>query len=389
MFSGEREDDSDLARLQRIGCRFIGCGLLLFCALMAPVALARADLAAVWWTPVSVALVAGPAVAMVMSTLLDKPKHLELLATGCATGFMLATMLWFAAWRGEPDDDARWAVWMLQFPSVPSFALVIMSQTRLALAALVTNTFLVHSANQVARHGEIRPVELLSAPLSIALAGVFLTIAIATVQNVKWLDDRHPVVLEQTAASAANAAQEAERARFAALIHDRVIATLLAVRAGPADSRLATQARSALHELDRSIAEPATLDAEGFVARIRSSATATSEEVCFIDEVSGGGDYSTDLADVLSDCVGEATRNWYRHAGAGSRCDVRMVIDELSVRIDVVDDGAGFDPESVDARRFGIAGGIRGRMDRLPGGVAHVHSAPGQGTVVSLEWRRP
>ncbi|MCZ4580563.1 hypothetical protein O4158_15955 [Gordonia amicalis] len=48
---GIREDASDLDRQKRIGCRFVGCGLLAFCAVMLPTALARADLAAGWWTP--------------------------------------------------------------------------------------------------------------------------------------------------------------------------------------------------------------------------------------------------------------------------------------------------------------------------------------------------
>ncbi|WP_307814788.1 ATP-binding protein [Gordonia sp. BP-119] len=387
MGGGRREDDSDLARQQRIGCRFVGCGLLLFCLLMVPVAIRHAEITDPWWTAVSFGLVATPAVFVVVSTLLPIPRHLDGLVIACACGYLVATSLWFPAWRGEPDDDARWAVWMLQFPSVPSFALVIMSRTRWALAALVVNTFLVHIANQIARYGEVRPLELLSAPLSIALAGVFLSVAFATVRNVRSLDDRHPELLRSAAATAADTAQEAERARFAALIHDRVIATLLAVQAGPPDPRLAAQARSALEELDRSRGTPTLLDAEGFAARIRAAALATSEAVrCYL-VASGEWRYSTEIVDVMADCVGEATRNWYRHAGAGSRCEVDGYFDAEHVRVIVADDGAGFDPSAVDPHRFGIAGGIHARMTRLTGGAATVSSAPGLGTVVTLDWR--
>ncbi|AZZ81201.1 ATP-binding protein [Gordonia alkanivorans] len=387
---GIREDASDLDRQKRIGCRFVGSGLLAFCAVMAPVAILRADLTAGWWTPVSLVLVVVPAALLVASTFLAVPRSLSALVCACALGYLIATLLWFPAWRGAPDEEARWAVWLLQFPSVPSFGLVVMLRPGLAVTNLVVATFAVHAANQIARYGELRPVELLSVPLSVALAGVFLAVALAAVRNVRALDERHPAVLAMTTRAAANAAQEAERSRFDALIHDHVIATLLAVRAGPPDPRLAAQAASALDELDRSTVPPSEVTARVFAFRTENTVVAMSDRASCTEVISSpAASYPAQVVEDMVDCVAEATRNWLRHAGAGSHCEVAAEFGDGFARVTVADDGVGFDPAVVDPRRFGIAVGIRARMAGLPGGSAEIDSAPGQGTVVAVEWRRP
>ncbi|MFL1599736.1 ATP-binding protein [Gordonia amicalis] len=387
---GIREDASDLDRQKRIGCRFVGSGLLAFCAVMFPVAIARADLAAAWWTPVSLVLVVLPATLLVASTFLTVPRALLTLVCACALGYLVATLLWFPAWLGEPDEEARWAVWLFQFPSVSSFGLVVMLRTGMAVTNLVVATFAVHVANQIARYGELRPAELLSVPLSAALAGVFLAVAVSAVRNVRALDERHPAVLAMTARAAANAAQEAERSRFDALIHDHVIATLLAVRRGPPDPRLAAQAVSALAELDRSTVPPSEFTAATFSSRTEDAVVAMSDRAsCTHVIASPAASYPAQVVADMVDCVAEATRNWMRHGGAGSRCEVAAEFRDGFARVSVADNGVGFDPALVDPRRFGIAVGIRARMAGLPGGSAEIDSAPGEGTVVTVEWRRP
>jgi signal transduction histidine kinase len=52
------------------------------------------------------------------------------------------------------------------------------------------------------------------------------------------------------------------------------------------------------------------------------------------------------------------------------------------VRVEIRDDGQGFDPATVPEHRFGLEG-IRQRC-RLLGAEPHVHSSPGKGTVVEV-----
>jgi PAS domain S-box-containing protein len=81
--------------------------------------------------------------------------------------------------------------------------------------------------------------------------------------------------------------------------------------------------------------------------------------------------------------VQEALTNVARHARAGS---VRVTVDQLSdrIRVEIADDGTGFDPLRSESRRtFGLSG-IRERVLILCG-VLEVESMPGSGTRLRVE----
>ncbi|AZG48341.1 sensor histidine kinase [Gordonia insulae] len=391
-FRGPRVDDSDVTRMQRIGARFVGCGLLVFTLVMLPVTVRCADLTDAWWTPVSLLLVVGPALALVTATLRPVPQGLMVLTCVSAIAYVVATLLWFVAWRGVPDDVTRYSVWLCQFPSVPSIALVLVLRPGWAFVHLVGATVLAHAANQVGLYGEIRPATMLSAPLTMALSGVFMAVAYATVRNVQSLDARRAAMLRAAASSAADMAQEGERTRFAAMIHDKVIASLLAVGAGRSDPRVARQAAATLEELDRrdDDTEGGEVTVVRFADGIRRSATAVGgrirTEIAMPEEEIS---YPTSVVAAMTGTTDEAVRNWRRHAGPGAHCVIDADFHDGAVRIVIADDGVGFDPRSVSPERYGIAVGVHGRMDALPGGSARIHSAPGEGTAVVVEWRQP
>ncbi|WP_158594736.1 sensor histidine kinase, partial [Cryobacterium melibiosiphilum] len=77
-------------------------------------------------------------------------------------------------------------------------------------------------------------------------------------------------------------------------------------------------------------------------------------------------------------------------AGTGRQRAVRrsVIVRPAADGIEVVvrDDGVGFDPRAIARDRAGIAQSIIGRLDRLPGGLATVHSSPGAGTVIAVAW---
>ncbi len=79
-----------------------------------------------------------------------------------------------------------------------------------------------------------------------------------------------------------------------------------------------------------------------------------------------------------------AIANVARHAGA-SRAELTLTYQSDSVILDVVDDGAGFDPDSPagvsDRASFGLTA-IRQRVDGL-GGTLSVESRPGEGTALA------
>ncbi len=80
--------------------------------------------------------------------------------------------------------------------------------------------------------------------------------------------------------------------------------------------------------------------------------------------------------------VQESLTNVCRHSKSDT-ADIMLVQDGDRVRIEVLDRGIGFDPDSVEERCFGVAG-IRERA-RVLGGTATIDSTLGQGTRVVVE----
>jgi signal transduction histidine kinase len=78
----------------------------------------------------------------------------------------------------------------------------------------------------------------------------------------------------------------------------------------------------------------------------------------------------------------EALANAARHAGA-SRVDVAMTFRDGEVRVEVRDDGRGFDPgHPRKATSFGLVG-LRERVHLVHGAI-HIDSAPGRGTCIDV-----
>ncbi|MEV4763784.1 ATP-binding protein [Micromonospora chokoriensis] len=90
------------------------------------------------------------------------------------------------------------------------------------------------------------------------------------------------------------------------------------------------------------------------------------------------------VADAISESAYAALSNVVRHA-PGAQVTVGMSRDAVGVVVEVADDGPGFDPATVPPHRYGLRESIRGRMVAI-GGRADVHSAPGAGTRIRLEW---
>lgn len=204
--------------------------------------------------------------------------------------------------------------------------------------------------------------------------------------------------------SAAAGARDSERSRFDALIHDRVIATLVAANGQHTDARLPEQAQQALAELS-ALAESGDgehqLTAAEAVARLRTAVTTIDADIPIgvVEDEDGdeGGDegdgldraaagYPEAVVRALAEALGEALRNSLRHAGPDADRLVLIEVSAARLQVSVGDNGVGFDVTAVPPERLGIAVSIHGRIDDLPGGWAEVTSTPGRGTTVRLGW---
>jgi PAS domain S-box-containing protein len=194
-------------------------------------------------------------------------------------------------------------------------------------------------------------------------------------------------------------AQEEERRRIAADIHDDPIQVMSAV-----DLRLQTLAASgeamAPHELmelhetvGRSIdrlrsllfeLRPGALDRDGLVVALRQYLDHTAREagweVQVIDELDA--EPAPELRATLYRLAQEAVTNARKHASAG-RVTVEVATVDDGVRVQVRDDGVGFEPSRADIPRPGHLG-LSTMMERaeVVGGWCRITSAPGAGALV-------
>jgi signal transduction histidine kinase len=186
------------------------------------------------------------------------------------------------------------------------------------------------------------------------------------------------------------------------LLHETVLNTLTAIArgglggtpaAGSALEQRCVEAIDVLSDLEsgaQAVEPTMSVSPLGYV-------TLTAELAAFIDGLRADGLVVDVVLDSLEDvpdrvrgalltAIREALTNVARHADAQRAAVlVRVRRDPAtSVRVEVRDDGVGFDPTRA-ARGFGLNRAITWPMQEV-GGTARVDSAPGEGTRVVLEW---
>jgi signal transduction histidine kinase len=201
-------------------------------------------------------------------------------------------------------------------------------------------------------------------------------------------------------------AQEAERQRIARELHDATAQSLTAIGLGlrgvetivESQPRLAAgQIRelksfstNALGELRQIIADlrPSQLDDLGLVAAvqwyIQEFETRFAIPTAFTVEGSQGrlpAEYET----VLFRITQEALANIAKHADA-SQATVRLEISPVQVRVQIIDNGRGFDPEKTLQVSKPPGWGLSGMQERalLLGGLCMIESKSGRGTEVRV-----
>jgi signal transduction histidine kinase len=228
---------------------------------------------------------------------------------------------------------------------------------------------------------------VLDATYAMILGVVVLVIIIMLRQAAEAVDSAQDAALQRYDVVARQHANEIERVKVDALVHDSVLTTLLSAAAARTSAERALAARmagDAVRRLDEAAAEePGSEDRvalEVLVRRLRAAAAGFSAP---IDVRSDGA------VDALSSAAVQAMVNSVQHAESPGH-EMRRSIDIRGVGaggcvIRVADDGAGFDPAMVPRSRIGLRVSISERMANA-GGSAEVVSAPGAGTTITLAW---
>ena len=219
-------------------------------------------------------------------------------------------------------------------------------------------------------------------------------------RTAKVEEQRHR--LRHLAQELANA-EHRERKRLAALLHDELQQYLVALKlhlggaraesGGDSESldkamEVLKQAIASSRDLTRQLRPPVLYEA-GLVPALRWQAGEMNrlhEMEITIESNVENCPLGDDLRAMLFECVRELMFNVVKHAGV-HKAVVKVDLGEDLVRIDIVDHGGGFDPETVQRhKREGGGMGLFSIRERLKaaGGSLEIHSIPGDGTRVTL-----
>lgn len=375
-------------RLSRVFTRFIAAGYLFDLVTTFPTVI-DAYRVAPWQTVLTATAVFGSGLALFPASFArDYRRSIGRTAAAAGVIYLLSTALWLV-------DDALSPIrlpgdhFLFYIPALAAMAVAMPARPAVAVGyGLVTATTTVVLNHRVgASHDPYAPSLL----FSVAFSSVFLSAAIVAWRVGRRLDLAHAEALEATVAEASATARGAEEQRFAALIHDDVIATLLAATRVDDARAVAGHARTVLAAVDDydDVTVRDEVPATAAAATLGAAVGRIAPHAQWLPRIAPDAvPVAVDALTSASAAAGEALRNVVLHAGPDARASVRARFTTEGFTVTLADDGVGFDPATVAPDRLGVAGSIVARMRSLPGGSARVESAPGTGTVVTVGWAR-
>lgn len=217
-----------------------------------------------------------------------------------------------------------------------------------------------------------------------AFGFMFAMVGVGSQAGGAALDAQTRKLRLEAAVRAAAGAAVAERKRVDGLVHDNVLAALLAAGRGSDPDTVHKAVTQALVAL-RNLATPTT----GSMTA-REAAELLKRRCVNLDE---GTRVSTQCrlpsllvpttaVEALCDVAAEALRNSIRHAGERATRSVEADFGSALASVTVCDDGAGFYLTAIPPNRLGIAVSMRERLSRIPGAALRIVSSPGAGTIV-------
>lgn len=381
-------------RVERIISIAIGLGSLALGAQALLTALGSTDENPGWHLPLMVAIFA-PLLLMIVACLVGRGAKIAaglfaMVYLGCLAVWPVAT-----AGSSPPPTHAPW-IWYLVNIATVAAVLAFPLPLQIVWTGLVP---LVYGFVRLVMGG-FGPEDLwiavaLDVSFALILGGVLLSLGWVFRSVASNVDRTRAYAVESYAAAAAADAAEKERVAVAALMHDSVLAALIAAEraASPRERTLAiAMAREALTRLANTEQD----SGEGTDEPTDSGAIADAVERGARDlGVSITVERSIEpcpaavpgrVARALVLAATQAVANAIEHAeGRGLAIAVHGFAQPAGVQIDVRDTGDGFVVDEVADDRLGIRGSIIARVAAV-GGTSHIDSGHG-GTNVRLEWR--
>lgn len=225
------------------------------------------------------------------------------------------------------------------------------------------------------------------------LGGAVSSLIRLTREGARRADEANSIAIASAIEQAQIDAVERERQRIDALVHDRVLNTLLVAANAKSEQEqhaVATMAVDAISSLEYAAADQEVeprVTTLGLYRSLRKSAFRASRNIEVEILSAGLEEIPAEIAEAITQAALQAMDNAIRHSKA-DRIQLRLGSPTLTgLIVEVIDNGEGFNPERLPKDRLGISTSILARMEII-GGDAQVSSSPGNGTKVLLRWAK-
>jgi signal transduction histidine kinase len=225
------------------------------------------------------------------------------------------------------------------------------------------------------------------------LGGAVSSLIRLTRDGARRADEANSIAIESAVEQAQTDAAERERQRIDALVHDRVLNTLLVAANAKSEQEqqaVATMAVDAIASLESAVSDQeyeSRVTTLGLYRSLRKAAFRASQDIEVEILSAGLEEIPAEIAQTITEAALQAMDNAVRHSKAG-RIQLSLGSPTLAgLVVEVKDNGTGFTPERLPKDRLGISTSIKARME-LIGGEAQVSSSPGNGTTVLLRWAK-
>ncbi len=379
-------------RVERIISIVAGFGSLVLGALAFLTALGPSEEREGWHFPLML-FVFVPLAVMILACFVGR--GVRICAGIFAFAYVLALIVWpIAAAGSHPDPGGQPWIWYLvniaTLAAVLAFPLPVQIAWTILCPLLFGFVRLIQAGDAA---GVFLPPLGLDVSFALILGGVILTLGWMFRSVAANVDETRARAVASYATAAAADAAEQERVAVAALMHDSVLAALIAAERADtprAQTLAAAMAREALTRLaNTEQAAHEGPDEPRDVNAVADDIAAGAREVG--DDLDVARTVGPDspavpgrVARALTLAATQAIANALQHAG-GVGLGVSVSGGDGRISIEVRDLGEGFDLAGVPDDRLGIRASIFARVAAV-GGTAQIDSGH-HGTTVRLEWR--
>lgn len=382
------------AQVETVAGRALGLFGLVFGAQTVPVALEQMAALVPGAGAALMAVLYGAIVALAVATVTKVAVRAACL--GFAALYAIALMAWpFLV--ADPAALNGSAPWLYYLCTVATTAAVISLVPIWAAVYTVVVPAMYGVIRLLPAGGDAGPLlAVLNALYAVVLGVVVLAIITMLRQAAESVDSAQEAALQRYDVAARQHANEIERVKIDALVHDSVLTTLLSAAAAttPEQEQLAARmASDAVHRLDEVGATgPRSLDRVGLpvlVRRLRAALTTFNTPFTVRVVNAGGVELPVEAMEALYTAAVQAMVNSLQHAdepGLSTRRELRIRgVRAGGCVIEIADNGRGFDVDQIPEGRLGLRISIEERMANA-GGAADIATRVGHGTTVTLAW---